>query len=192
MIASIQGRVIQKGHDFVIISISGIGFQVYATHEIVDRVQIGEMCALFIHMIVREESITLFGFGDEQEKVYFNLLLGVSGIGPRLALSILSTLPIESINRAVLSEQPETFNRVPGIGKKNAQKIIIHLQGKITAASGENPLNSGVKEADIEVLDALTALGYSIIEAQTAIQMIPRETEKSVEARLLAALKYFS
>lgn len=192
MIATIQGKVVQKGTDFIVISVSGIGFLVFSTHEIVDKFQVGEVCSLFTQLVVREDALTLFGFGDEQEKQYFNFLLGVSGIGPRLALSILSTLPIESINRAVLSEQPEVFNRVPGIGKKNAQKIIIHLQGRISSSAGETQLTRGVKESDIEVLDALTALGYSIIEAQSAIQMIPRDTENSVEARLLAALKYFS
>lgn len=192
MIASIQGKVIQKGNDFIVINVSGLGFQVFSTHEIVDKAQIGENFSLYTQLIVREDSLTLFGFADEMEKHYFNLLLGVSGVGPRLAISILSTLPIEAINRSVSSEQSEIFSRVPGVGKKTAQKIIIHLQGKIQSISGIPTIASNLKETDIEVLDALTALGYSIVEAQAAIQNIPRETPDDVEQRLLAALKYFS
>ncbi len=192
MIASIQGKVIKKGNDHLVISVAGIGFQIFTTHEVVDNAQPGETLFLFSQLIVREDSLTLYGFVDEQEKVYFNLLLGVSGVGPRLAISILSTLSIDTINRSVLAEQAEIFNRVPGVGRKTAQKIIIHLQGKIQETAGEKSPVSGLKETDIEVLDALTALGYSIIEAQAAIQSIPRDTKDSVEERLLAALKYFS
>ncbi len=192
MIASIQGKVIQKGNDFIVINVSGLGFQVFSTHEIVDKAQIGENFSFYTQLIVREDSLALFGFADEMEKHYFNLLLGVSGVGPRLAISILSTLPIEAINRSVSSEQSEIFSRVPGVGKKTAQKIIIHLQGKIQSISGIPTIASNLKETDIEVLDALTALGYSIVEAQAAIQNIPRETPDDVEQRLLAALKYFS
>lgn len=192
MIASIQGKVIQKGNDFLVINVSGLGFQVFSTHEIVDKAQIGENYSLYTQLIVREDSLTLFGFADELEKQYFNLLLGVSGVGPRLAIAILSTLPIEAINRSVSSEQSEIFSRVPGVGKKTAQKIIIHLQGKIQTISGMPSISSNLKETDIEVLDALTALGYSIVEAQAAIQNIPRDTPDDVEQRLLAALKYFS
>lgn len=192
MIASIQGKVIQKGNEFLVINVSGLGFQVFSTHEIVDKAQIGENYSLYTQLIVREDSLTLFGFADELEKQYFNLLLGVSGVGPRLAIAILSTLPIEAINRSVSSEQSEIFSRVPGVGKKTAQKIIIHLQGKIQTISGMPSISSNLKETDIEVLDALTALGYSIVEAQAAIQNIPRDTPDDVEQRLLAALKYFS
>ncbi len=192
MIASIQGKVIQKGKDHLVISVAGIGFQIFTTHEVVDNAQLGENFSLFSQLIVREDSLTLYGFVDEQEKVYFNLLLGVSGVGPRLAISILSTLSIDTINHSVLAEQAEIFNRVPGVGRKTAQKIIIHLQGKIQESASEKSPVSGLKETDIEVMDALTALGYSIVEAQAAIQTIPRDTADSVEERLLAALKYFS
>ncbi|OJX41331.1 MAG: Holliday junction DNA helicase RuvA [Chloroflexi bacterium 44-23] len=192
MIASIQGKVIQKGNDFLIISVAGIGFQVFATHEVVDQAQVGDNISLFSQLIVREDSLSLYGFADYQEKVYFNLLLGVSGVGPRLAISILSTLSIDTINRSVISEQAEIFNRVVGVGRKTAQKIIIQLQGKIQVTEDEKAPVGGLKETDIEVLDALTALGYSIVEAQAAIQTIPRDTAESVEDRLLAALRYFS
>jgi Holliday junction DNA helicase RuvA len=92
----------------------------------------------------------------------------------------------------VLSEQPDIFARVSGVGKKTAQKIIIHLQGKIQSDSGIGLATSQIKDTDIEILDALTSLGYSIVEAQAAIQSIPMDYSPELEERLKAALKYFS
>ena len=137
-------------------------------------------------------SLSLFGFESEIEKKYFNLLTGVSGIGPKLALGIINSLSIDAINRAISSEQSEMFARVPGVGKKTAQKIVIHLQGKIGGDGEFDASLQQYQDVDLEVLDALTTLGYSIIEAQAAIQSIPRNTASEIEERLRVALKYFS
>jgi Holliday junction DNA helicase RuvA len=192
MIASIQGKVIGKGADSLLISVEGLGFQVFSTHETVNKGRIGENYFLYTQMIVREDAISLYGFETEMEKRYFNLLLGVSGVGPRMGLSILSTISLDLINQSVLSEQPDIFARVSGVGKKTAQKIIIHLQGKIQSDSGIGLATSQIKDTDIEILDALTSLGYSIVEAQAAIQSIPMDYSPELEERLKAALKYFS
>ncbi len=117
--------------------------------------------------------------------------MGVSGIGPRLALAVLSTLTPESIRRAVFHEQPEIFSRVPGVGRKTAQKIQFHLQDRLPEEEGLAPFGR-ISDVDTEVLEALTALGYSVVEAQAAIQAMPRETPEEVEIRLRAALQYFS
>ncbi len=119
------------------------------------------------------------------------LLLSISGIGPRLAVTILSTLTPDSIRRAIFNEQAEVFNRVPGVGKKTAQKIIISLQDKISADEGFEPI-AAMSEADSEVLSALVALGYSVVEAQSALQSIPHDAPQEVEERLRLALRYFS
>ena len=192
MIASIQGKIIQKGIDNIVININGLGVQVFVTKETSEIANIGDVKFFHCQLIVRENSLTLFGFENEIEKVYFNLLLGVNGVGTRLALSIISFLSVDAINRAVSAEQFEVFARVPGVGKKTAQKIAIHLQGKINTDSNIIGLKSSVPDVDIEVLEALTTLGYSVIEAQSALQFIPKDGPKDIEERLRIALQYFS
>jgi Holliday junction DNA helicase RuvA len=192
MIASIQGSVIKKETDSLIININGLGIQVYSTKECCENSAIGEYIFLFCQLVVREESLTLFGFNYEIEKEYFNLLLGVNGVGPKLALAIISTISIDTINRAVLSEQFDIFARVPGVGKKTAQKISIHLQGKIQSDAEISGIKLSMPDVDLEVLEALTTLGYSVVEAQTAIQFIPKDAPLDIEERLKIALQYFS
>jgi Holliday junction DNA helicase RuvA len=191
MIASIRGEIIQKGSDTFVVAVSGMGFQVYVTNEMLERTKPGEQVNLFTQLIVREDSLTLFGFEKDIEKKYFNLLLGVSGIGPKLALAIISTLSIEAINRAVTAEQSEVFSRVAGVGKKNAQKILIHLQGKIHDDTFVG-LESNFIDIDVDVMAALTSLGYSVVESQAAIQSIPKDAPKELEERIRIALQYFS
>src|SRR4030042_702177 len=119
------------------------------------------------------------------------IIVAVNGIGPRLAISILSTLSPETIRRAVINEQADVFSRVPGVGKKTAQKIVLHLQDRLPTADGFGPL-SLISDADTEVLAALTTLGHSLVEAQADLQFIPRDTAQDVETRLRVALQYFS
>lgn len=192
MIASIQGNIIQKGVDYLVVNLNGLGIQVFTTKETCETTNIGDIKFFHSQLIVREESLTLFGFESEIEREYFNLLLGVNGVGIRLALSIISTLSIDAINRAVGSEQFEVFSRVPGVGKKTAQKIAIHLQGKINIDSEIIGIKSTYQDVDLEVLQALTSLGYSVVEAQSALQYIPKDAPKDVEERLRIALQYFS
>ena len=119
------------------------------------------------------------------------MLNGVSGIGPRLALAALSTLNPDAIRRAVFHEQPEVFSRVPGIGKKTAEKVVFHLKDRITGVDDLSPLVS-MADSDTETLEALVALGYSVVEAQAALQSIPKDAPEDVEERLRLALQYFS
>lgn len=192
MIATIQGKIIHKGPDYLVLGINGVGFQVFTTKETYEVAKVGDLKFLYSQLIVREDSLTLYGFENEVEKDYFNLLLGVNGVGPRMALAILSTLSIDAINRAVATEMYEIFSRVPGVGKKTAQKISIHLQGKIKSDLELLGVKHGQLDADSEVMDALISLGYSVVEAQSAIQFIPKETPEDVEERLRVALQYFS
>ncbi len=192
MFATIQGQVTHKGNDHLVININGLGFQIFTTNETCQTKVVGDSIFLHTQLIVREDSLTMFGFENEIEKEYFNLLLGVNGVGPRVALSILSTLSIDAINRAVGSEMFEIFARVPGVGKKTAQKISIHLQGRIKTdleILGQKP---GYRDVDMEVMDALISLGYSVVEAQSAIQYIPKDAPDEVEERIRLALQYFS
>jgi Holliday junction DNA helicase RuvA len=156
-----------------------------------DRLRPGDEVFLQTYLVVRQDALTLYGFENREERELFLLLLSVDGIGPKSALAVLTTLSVDAIRRAIFHEQPEVFTRVPGVGKKTAQKILLQLQDRIPAMSGLEPV-SGISDVDTEVLGALTALGYSVVEAQSALQSIPRETLQDVEARLRAALQYFA
>ncbi len=191
MIASIAGEISEVTNDSLVILVGGLGIRVAVPSQVRARCRPGEMTRLSTHLVVREDLLSLYGFDTSEERDFFVLLLGVNGIGPRTALAILSVLSPDSIRRAVLGEQSEVFSRVPGVGKKTAQKILLHLQGRIEGEAIPG-LGAAASEVDVEVLSALTSLGYSVVEAQTAIQAIPRETPAEVETRLRLALQFFS
>jgi holliday junction DNA helicase RuvA len=192
MIASLEGEVIGLGESFITIRIGGMGLQVYVPSPFRARLRIMEHVFVFTHLIVREDLLALYGFESEQEREFFNLLLGVNGVGPKMALSILSVLSVDAIRRAVINEQSEVFARVPGVGKRTAQKIQLHLQDRIKAGDTLELAGASMAGIDEGVLEALTALGYSIVEAQSAIQNIPRDAPEDLEDRLRLALQYFS
>ena len=131
MIASLQGQIIVVDEGHAVLEIGGVGFQVYVPAPLLDELRVGEEAFFHTELVVREDSLTLFGFATGDARMLFKLLMGVSGIGPRLALAILSTLTPDSIRRAVFHEQPEVFSRVPGVGRKTAQKIQFHLQDRL-------------------------------------------------------------
>ncbi len=191
MIASLSGKIQHKETDHLIVALGGVGIQVFVPVPLAAQSTPGESISLHTHLVVREDSLTLFGFETREEKEFFTLMLGVSGIGPRLALAALSTLSPDAIRRAVFHEQSEVFSRIPGVGKKTAQKILLHLQDKIRSVDDLAPVSS-LTDVDTEVFEALVALGYSVVEAQAALQNIPRDAPPDVEARLRLALQYFS
>lgn len=191
MIAYLRGEVIEKNGDNLVLLIGGIGLRVFVTSQVCDSARVGETIQLNTHLVVKEDSLTLFGFDLVDSRDLFLLLLGVNGVGPRIALSILSTLSTDVIRRAVINEQSEVFARVSGVGKKTAQKILIHLQDKITDVSGFEKIST-LSDVDTDLITALTSLGYSIVESQSAIQAIPRDTPPDLEIRMRIALQYFS
>lgn len=191
MIANLKGKILHKESDSLIVEVGGVEIQVFVPATLRDLSSVGDQVSLKTHLVVREDSLTLFGFETREEKEFYVLMLGVSGIGPRLALASLSTLSPDAIRRAIFHEQAEIFSRVPGVGKKTAQKILIHLQDKISGVDLLEPI-SAITDADTEVLEALVALGYSVVEAQAALQAIPRDAPEDIESRLMLALQYFS
>jgi Holliday junction DNA helicase RuvA len=193
MIATVEGEVVGIGEHFLIIRVGGVGLQVFAPTPLRARLRTMERIFLYTHLVVREDLLALYGFETEQEREYFNMLLGVNGVGPRLAMSVLSTLSVDAIRRAVVNEQSEVFARVPGVGKRTAQKILLHLQDRIHAGDMLEMVGSSVAGVDESVLEALTSLGYSVVEAQSAIQSIPRDApQDDIEERLRLALQYFT
>lgn len=190
MIASLRGIVIETAPEGVIIEVAGMGYLVAVPSTLKDRLHPGEPIFVYTQLIVRQDLLALYGFENRESRDYFNLLLGVSGVGPKLALSVLSTLSTDAIRRAVFHEQDEVFARVPGVGKKTAQKILLHLQDRVPVEAGLERV-AALSDVDSEVLAALTTLGYSVVEAQAALQSIPRQESQDVETRLRLALQYF-
>jgi holliday junction DNA helicase RuvA len=191
MIASVRGPIIHLEPNSAVIEVGGLGLQVFIPLSLRDTLDLGETVRLFTTHIVRQDHMSLYGFDSLEAREIFNLLLTVNGVGPRAALSILSVLSPDAIRRAVFHEQSEVFNRVPGVGKKTAQKILLALQDRIPALDGLERAGA-LSDIDGEVLSALTSLGYSIVEAQSALQSVPRDAPQDVEERLRLSLKYFT
>lgn len=190
MIASLHGKVADTGSDYMVVEVQGVGYKVFVPHSALER-QDGHDVFLHTLLIVREDALTLYGFPSTTEREIFETLLKVTGVGPRLALAILSSISIDNLRNAVQSERAEILERVPGIGRKTAQKIVFELKDKMGGGLDAVPV-AAFDDVNSEVMDALTALGYSIVEAQTAIQSIPKDAPKTVEDRVLLALQYFS
>lgn len=190
MIGTISGEISQVFEDQVVLSVGSIGLFVYLPEELRMGCRPGMHKTFHTHLVVREDNLSLFGFETVEARDLFIHLISVPGIGPKTGLATISTLNPETIRRAITAEQPEIFSRVPGIGKKTAQKIIIHLQGQITPLE---PLEAAatMDDVDTEVIEALTALGYSIVEAQTALQSLKKDESMDAETRLRKALQYF-
>ena len=191
MIASLSGSIGSKGSDSIVLEVGGVGIKVFVPTPLRDKLRIAETTYLFTHLIVRQDALALYGFETSEGREFFELLISVDGIGPKLALSILSVMNPDAIRRAVFNEQAEVFTRVPGVGKKTSQKILLYLQDRVKAVEGLEPIAT-LTDVDTEVLSALTSLGYSVVEAQAALQSIPRDTPAEVEIRLRAALQYFT
>ena len=150
----------------------------------------GDSISLFTHLLVRENDLSLVGFENMEEKQLFTTLLGVDGIGPKVALSILSTLSIDAIINAIESEEPDLLSKVPGVGKRTAQKIQLYMKDKLGLKSGSG-LGGHISESDADLLAALTALGYSVVESQRAIQSLPKGQELSLEDKIRHCLSNF-
>lgn len=191
MIATIRGEITQVEDNALIIESGGVGLRVFIPKPLRERSKAGEGIFLHTHLVVREDDWKLFGFEFQADRELFTMLLGVDGVGARTALAVVSTLNIDTVQRAVFNNEPDLLNRVPGVGKKTAQKIVLYLHDRLKPASGLEKIAT-MSDADSEVLAALTALGYSVVEAQTAIQAIPKDSVDNVEERLRLALQQFS
>ncbi len=191
MIASLTGRVQEALPDSLVVQVGGVGLLVYIPAQTRESARIGETVMLHTYLVVRQDALTLYGFETREEREFFILLLGVNGVGPKLALAVLSTLSPDAIRRAVFHEQAEVFAQVPGVGKKTAQKILLQLQDRVKMVPGLEPM-AMMSEVDVQLMEALTGLGYSVVEAQTALQSIPRDAPVELEERLRLALQYFS
>ena len=189
MIASIRGIVSFLGSDHVILDVGGIGVRVNVPRPVLEGISgLGRTLKLHTHLVVRETELTLYGFENREDLGLFEVLLGVNGVGPKVGLSILSTLSPEVLKSAIGREETAVLQRVPGIGKKTAERIMFHLRDKLdlTAEVAAMPF---VSDIDGEVIEVLTSLGFSIVESQTALQNIPRDIT-DLDQRVQLALQY--
>lgn len=189
MIASIEGRITARTPVALVVAVGGVGLRVLCPQTALASVRVGDLVLLHTHLIVREDDLMLVGFLSEEELSLFEHLVRVQGVGPKLALALLSAMAPDSLRLAISQEQPEVLARVSGIGRKTAQKIVLELRDKVGAPELAEGL-AELTEVDAAVIDALTTLGYSVVEAQRAVQGLPRDVT-DVEERLRRALGSF-
>jgi len=188
MIAAVQGRVLQLDDSSVVLMVGGVGLEIHATRAALEHCRETAEPFLYVRLIVREDALTLFGFTSEAERQTFDDLIRVSGVGPRLALAILSHLAADHLRAAVAQQKPELLPRVPGIGKKTAEKILLELKDKLSgglAALASSPNDTLASD----VMDALIALGFSVVEAQSALQALPKDAPRDLDERLRLCLQ---
>lgn len=181
MIASVSGKVLSTTSGAVTVEVGGVGFLVHTTSRIASQLSIGQNATLLTVLVVREDSLTLYGFVEALELETFDLLRSVNGVGPKSALSILSSLTVQEIADAVASESDAVFRSVSGVGVKTAKLIALSLAGKISG--GSNPLSSPGSRASVE---ALVGLGYSEKDATVAVRKVSSASLSDQEILKLA------
>lgn len=193
MLVQVHGIVEAIGQDWIWLNLNGWVIQAYVTPSVLARARIGEPIVLHATLIARIEGrslvFTLYGFADEDERGLFGLLLTVNGVGPRAALALLG-LSASTLRMAIAQEQIDVLRRVPGIGPKTARAIIVQLKDRI----GVVPVSGALipQTGDTEIIAALTALGYSMVEAQAALAHVPSDPNMSLEEKIRWALSYFA
>ena len=195
MLRIVRGTVAMRLKDALVVDTGGasggIGFKIAVPEPTAARFQDGAAVFLHTYLQVREDALSLFGFETEEELAIFELLLTVSGVGPKVALSTLSTLSPDALRLALANNEPAMISRVPGVGKRTAEKIVVELKDKIKAPATGIEALANINAADAEVIDALIALGYSVVESQRAVQALPKDVTQ-IEERLRLALRNFS
>ena len=192
MIASVRGVVQDIETGYLVIEIGGVGVRVAVPESILDEtVAIGVELQLWTQLILRQDSLSLYGFADSEQLSMFDLLLGAPGVGPKLAMAIVSGMSVDGLQHAITSDQPELLSRVPGVGIKTARKISFYLKDKIDDKQ-RSAEDGTFNTVDVELLEALTTLGYSVAEAQSAIQDTDVDSGDNLEDRIVLALRYLS
>ena len=190
MIASLHGKLESLGSDCAIINVNGVGFQVYMPTSTLSTLgTTGEEVHLYTHLVMREDSVTLYGFDTAEELELFQTLIGVSGLGPRLALAVLSAMSVEQTSMAIATGSVALLTTIPGIGKKMAERLIVELKDKIGAGLIITPTTQLAQE-NADVLAALTSLGYSVSEASRAVATLPQSSDLNLEEKVKLALQY--
>jgi len=187
MIAGVEGVLKSRGEDWVIIDVGGVSFRVHTPFTTIGMLGIpGDKVRLHTHLHVREDNLSLYGFGSVEELRLFEMLINVSGVGPRTALSLLAVLSPEKVELAIARNDVDMLSSVPGIGKKTAARLVLEFKGKFE----EVGLIARVQHEDVKA--ALIGLGYSAAEANSAIVLLPDTQDLSLEDKIKLALQHFA
>ena len=185
-IARLTGVVAERGPDWLIVDVNGVGYLVYGPVATVAGTKVGAEIALHTHLSVREDGMTLYGFASADERRLFQTLIAVSGVGPKVALALLSIMAVDELSYAIASGNAAALSRAPGVGQKLASRIALELRDKLTA---EPPV--GVAGDSSEVVAALMGLGYTQAEATEAVAKSELPADAPVEDKVRLALSYF-
>ena len=187
MIGYVSGMVRGVVRGTVIVETQGVGYRIVATASTLAAAREGEKLTLWTHLAVRENAEELFGFETKEELSWFELLLTVSGVGPRSALAVLNAVDTATLARAITQNDADALSRAYGIGKKTAEKIVLELREKVGSAEGKE----GMTGSDGDVVEALVGLGYSLREARDAVRALPKDLA-TPEARIREAIRIAS
>ncbi len=190
MIYSLFGKLTAKTKLFIVVETSGIGFKVFASRRTINKLpKIKSKINIFCHTYVKQDGIELFGFYDKSELEVFEMLISITGVGPKMALKILSVIKPEELMSAVNKKRADLLTKISGIGRKTAERIILELKDKIAVKESEEIIS--MLEIDVDISEALKRMGYRQSEVKDAIKSIPPKMEKP-EDRIKSALRFLS
>ena len=185
MIGKLTGTLLEKNPPEVVVDCAGVGYEVEVPAGLLEAAESGQVALLWTHLIPREDAQLLYGFGSAPERATFRELIKVAGVGPRTALGILSGLGVTDLAQAITRQEAGRLVKVPGIGKKTAERLLLELKGKIGADMGASSARAQVtSQAQADILQALLALGYNDKEAATALKALPQDAGVSEGIRL--------
>ncbi len=191
MIGRISGILLEKNPPQILVDVGGLGYLVEVPMStFYDLPALGERTALLTHFVVREDAQLLYGFLTETERDAFRQLVKISGVGPRTALAVLSGMSVNELAQSVVLQEPGRLTKVPGIGKKTAERLMLELKGKLANAIGSGSGGVAVADSQLDILNALLALGYSEKEAALAVKQLPQGL--AVSAGIKQALQHLS
>ncbi len=185
MIAKIEGIVWNTNNKFMTVGVGGIGFKIYTTSETKEVSIRGNKISLFTHLVVREDALDLYGFLTEEELQFFEMIISISGIGPKTAINVLNISSVPALKRAISTGDTSHLTKVSGIGKKIADKMVLELKDKVEISSDENDITL---RDEIDAIEALKALGYNPKDARDALRDVEKTITKTGD-RIKAALK---
>jgi holliday junction DNA helicase RuvA len=190
MIHSVSGKLADKDSHFVVVEVGGFGVKLFASRQTIEGLPpVGKEIKFFTHLYVREDSLDLYGFSSSEELTFFEMLISVSGVGPKSALSILDVAPLNELSAAIKEGRPDLLTRASGIGRKTAERVIVELKTKVQSA--KSGLVVEKMQTDVDLVEALVSLGYRRDEARVALGKVDMKVS-GTEERLKAALAVLS
>jgi len=195
MIASVQGTLEARRAGHVIVRVGGFGIRVFTPTTTLSRLgEVGSDVSLYTHFYVREDGMALYGFSTEEDRDAFEQLIGISGVGPKVALALLSMMNAQTFYQAIANEDQQRLALTPGVGKKLAARLILELKGKLPAmgVAASNGALSPSGTLPSEVIEALMGLGFTATEAQSALSKIPHDRPMTLEEQITFALRSFA